>query len=103
VLVSDLDDNPNDLPALAATGAVAQHNRVPVRIVGLNPSPADIEYFSTVFGHSAPIVEAPTLGQTALPERTSFPWGLVALALTAAIAVALREAWAPILGWRRSP
>ncbi len=103
VLVSDLDDNPDDLPALAATGAVARHDRVPVRIVGLNPSPADIEYFRTAFGHSAPIVEAPTLRQTALPEQTSFPWALVALALTAAIALALREGWAPILGWRRSP
>jgi hypothetical protein len=103
LLVSDLDDDPNDLPALAAVGPVAQHDRVPIRIVGLNPSPANIEYFRTIFGPSAPIVEAPTLDQAARQDQTPFPWALVALAVVAAIALALREGWAPRLVWRRSP
>lgn len=103
LLVSDLDDDPGDLPTLAAVGAVAQHDRVPIRIVGLNPSHSDIEYFRTIFGHSAPIVEAPTLEQSAPRSQTPFPWALVALALAAAIALALREGWAPRLAWRRSP
>ena len=47
MLISDLDDDPNDLPALTAVGAVAQHDRVPIRIVGLSPSPADVAYFRT--------------------------------------------------------
>jgi hypothetical protein len=103
MLVSDLDDDPNDLPALAGVAAVAQHDRVPIRIVGLNPSPQDIEYFRTIFGPSAPIVEAPTLAQAAPQEQTPFPWALVAFALLAAVALALREGWAPRLAWRRSP
>ena len=103
MLISDLDDDPNDLPTLAAVGAVAQHDRVPIRIVGLNASPEDIEYFRTIFGRSAPIVEAPTLEQAAPHEQTPFPWALVALALVAAVALALREGWAPRLAWRGSP
>jgi hypothetical protein len=102
MLVSDLDDDPNDLPTLAAVAAVAQHDRVPIRIVGLNPSPEDIEYFRTIFGHNAAIVEAPTLGQAPPQQRTPFPWALVALTVAAAIALALREGWAPRLAWRRS-
>ena len=37
MLISDLDDDPNNLPALTAVGAVARHDRVPIRIVGLSP------------------------------------------------------------------
>jgi hypothetical protein len=102
MLVSDLDDDPNDLPTLSAVAEVAAQDRVPIRIVGLNPSPEDIAYFRTIFGANAPIVEAPTLQQPAPQEHTPFPWALVALALAAAIALALREAWAPRLAWRRA-
>jgi len=102
MLVSDLDDDPNNLPALTAVGAVARHDGVPIRIVGLSPSPANIAYFRSVFGRSAPIVEAPTLAQATRQEQTPFPWTLVALAVAAAAALALREGWAPRLGWRRS-
>jgi hypothetical protein len=103
LLVSDLDDDPSDLPTLGAAGALARQDRVPVRVVGLDASPADIAYFRTVFGHVTPIVEAPTLAQAAVSRQTPFPWALVALVVAAALAVALRAAWAPTLGWRRLP
>jgi hypothetical protein len=102
MLVSDLDDNPNNLNALTAVGAVAQHDKVPIRIVGLSPSPANLAYFRSVFGRSTPIVEAPSPARAARQEQTPFPWTLVALAVAAATALALREGWAPRLGWRRS-
>ncbi len=102
MLISDLDDDPNDLPALAAVGPVAKHDGVPIRIVGLNPLLQDIQYFHTIFGSSAPIVEAPTLAEAAPQEQTPFPWALVALAVAAALALALREGWAPRLRWRDS-
>ncbi len=102
MLISDLDDNPNNLPALTALGAVAQRDGVPIRIVGLAPSPANVAYFRNVFGRSVSIVEAPTSARAARQEQTPFPWTLVALAVAAATALALREAWAPRLVWRRS-
>lgn len=102
ILISDLDDDPNDLATLASAGQVARHEGIPVRIVGLNPSPEDIRYFHTIFGRGAPIVEAPTLEQAAPRQQTPFPWVLVVLAATAAVMLTLREAWAPRLRWRRS-
>jgi hypothetical protein len=102
LLVSDLDDDPGDLPTLEAAGALARQDKVPIRIVGLDASPADIAYFRDVFGHVTPIVEAPTLGQAAVSRQTPFPWALVLLAVAAALALALREVWAPALAWRRS-
>jgi hypothetical protein len=103
MLISDLDDDPGDLGTLAAASVVAKHDRVPIRIVGLNPSPGDIAYFRAIFGHSAPIALAPTFGETAVSQHTPFPWALVVLVLVAAVALASRDAWAPVLGWRRSP
>lgn len=104
MLISDLDDNPGDLATLAAASAVARHDHVPIRIVGLNPSPAAFAYFHAIFGHSAPIINAPTFGETALSRQTTpFPWELIVLVVGAAVALASREAWAPILSWRRSP
>ena len=102
MLISDLDDDPNNLSALTAVGVVAQHDRVPIRIVGLSPSAANVAYFRSVFGRSAPIVEAPPPAQAARQEQAPFPWTLVALAVVAAAALALRESWAPRLRWRRS-
>ena len=103
MLISDLDDDPGDLPTLEAAGALARQDKVPIRIVSLDASPADISFFRTVFGHVTPIVQAPPLGQAAVPRQTPFPWAPVALVVAAAVALALREGWAPILAWRRSP
>lgn len=100
VLVSDLDDDPSDLPRLASVLAAYRRDRVPTRIVGLNPSPQDVDLFRRLLGPSAPVVEAPTVAQVPPHEVTAFPWPLVALAAAAAAALALREAWSPRLEWR---
>jgi len=101
ILVSDLDDNPADLPALAGLLADARRDRVPVRIVGLDPAQTDVAFFATALGSNAPISFAPTLEQVEQQHATPFPWPLAALALVAAIALGLYEGWAPKLDWRR--
>jgi hypothetical protein len=100
VLVSDLDDNPGDLTRLATVLLSYRRDGVPVRIVGLNPSPQDLAFFQRLLPQGSAIVAAPTLSQAPPHDHTPFPWALVALALVAAVAVALRWAWAPRLDWR---
>jgi hypothetical protein len=102
ILISDLDDNPGDLPALAGVLADDRRDGVPVRIVGLNPSPEDVALFRSALGSNARITYAPTLDQAEPRQATSFPWALALLALAAAAALGLREGWAPRLDWRRS-
>jgi hypothetical protein len=99
VLVSDLDDDPGDLARLASVLLAFRRDRVPVRIVGLNPSPSDVTFFHRLLGPNAPIVEAPTLEQVPPRDRTAFPWTLVALTTAAAAAIGLRAVWAPTLEW----
>jgi hypothetical protein len=99
VLLSDLDDDPGDLPRLASVLLAFRRDRVPVRIVGLDPSPSDAALFRRLLGPNTPIVQAPTLDQLPPHDRTAFPWTLVALTAAAASAIALGALWAPRLEW----
>ena len=100
VLVSDLDDDPGDLTRLATVLLAYRRDGVPVRVVGLNPSPDDLAFFRRLLPAGSAVVQAPTLSQAPPHETTPFPWALVALTLAAAAAAALRWAWAPRLDWR---
>jgi hypothetical protein len=99
VLVSDLDDDPGDLPRLASVLLAYRRDHVPVRIVGLAPSPDNVALFNRLLSLAPVIAQAPTLAEAPPHDVTPLPWTLVALALVVAAALALRTAWAPQLEW----
>ena len=99
VLVSDLNDDPGDLTRLASVLLAYRRDRVPVRIVGLDPAPADVSLFTRLLSPQPVVVEAPTVGEAAPHDTTPFPYVLVTLAAVAAAAYALGSAWAPRLVW----
>lgn len=102
VLVSDLDDDPQDVPRLAAILLAYRRDRIPLRVVPLNASDEDTALFRRVLGRTAlaPSAEDPT----AAPPRNSTPtpWALVAAAVVAAAALAALELWSPPLEWGRT-
>jgi hypothetical protein len=103
ILVSDLDDNPEDLLRLVTIMLALKRDRVPLRIVGLNPSSQDVALFKRLTG-GAPVVRAGTLQPGPEPRnRTPFPWTLVALAVVVAAGLAAHELWGPRLEWRAEP
>ncbi len=99
VLVSDLDDDPADVNRLAAVLLAYRRDHVPVRIVGLSPSPSNVALFRRLLSPAPAIVEAPTLAEQSAHDETSFPWAFVVLTLVAAAALAGAEVWAPRLQW----
>jgi hypothetical protein len=99
VLVSDLDDDPGDVPRLASVLLAYRRDHVPVRIVGLNPSPDNVALFDRLLSPAPVVAQAPTLAEAPPHDVTPFPWPLVALALVAAAALAARISWAPPLEW----
>jgi hypothetical protein len=99
VLVSDLDDDPGDLPRLASVLLAYRRDHVPVRIVGLDASPDNVALYTRLLSPQPVVVEAPTLAEAPPQDTTPFPWTLVALAGAAACAYVLRAAWAPRLVW----
>lgn len=101
-LISDLDDDPGDIPRLVAVLAAYRANGIPVRVVGLSPTPADQVLFERLLGPGAPITQASLPnGAPALHSSTPFPWTLVAIGLAVAVLLAVHQAWAPALSWRR--
>jgi hypothetical protein len=103
ILVSDLDDDPADLPRLVTIMLALKRDHVPLRIVGLNPSSQDSALFKRLSG-GAPIVRAGPLQPGPEPKNhTPFPWTLVVLAVVVALGVAVHELWAPRLEWRSAP
>ena len=100
ILVSDLDDDPDDLPRLVTIMLALKRDHIPLRIVGLNPADKDVALFKRLTG-GAPVVRAGTLQPGPQPRNhTPFPWTLVTLALLAAVALAAHELWGPRLEWR---
>ena len=102
VLVSDLNDAPGDLARLESVLLAYRRDRIPVRIVGLDPSPSDVIFFQKLLGPAAPVLEGSTPAQVPTQEHTPFPWTLVALTAALAAAIALRALWAPRLEWGSS-
>src|SRR4029079_8851997 len=77
ILVSDLDDDPADLPRLVTIMLALKRDHVPLRIVGLNPSVEDSVLLKRWSG-GAPIVRAGLLEPgPELENHTPFPWTLV--------------------------
>jgi hypothetical protein len=103
ILISDLNDDPGDVPRLAGILGQYRQNAIPVRIVGLNPAPADETLFRRLLGPSAPIAQSslPT-GTPGVRSTVPFPWLLAALGLAVACALAAHEVWGPPLVWRWS-
>jgi hypothetical protein len=100
VLVSDLDDDPNDAIRLPTIIGAMQRDHIPLRIVGLNPSGQDYAFFKRLTG-GAPIVRAGLLQPGPQPQNhTPFPWTLVVLAVVVACLIAAHELWGPRLEWR---
>jgi len=100
VLVSDLDDDPGDLTRVASIILAYRRDHIPLRIVGLNPSPQDASFFEQLVGPSAPIVQAGAAAPGAQPRnRTPFPWLYVGLVVAGAVALAAHELWTARLDW----
>jgi hypothetical protein len=102
VLVSDLSDDPRDLARLGSILLAYRRDHIPVRIVGLDPAPADVALFRRALTPAPAIVRAPAPGAPAPRTRTGFPWPLVVCALLACAALGIVEAWSPRVEWGRA-
>ena len=100
VLVSDLDDDPGDLLRTSLAVLAFRRDRVPLRIVALNPSPEDQRFFQKLLGKQGAItaVHLPRKA-SAVSGSGGFPWLLAGLALAVAAALAVNELLLARLDW----
>jgi hypothetical protein len=105
MLISDLADDPTDLSRLTDAVVLLEQRKVPLEIVGLDPSAANADFFQRLLGTDAVFREAhlPT-GAQARGQLEVTGTFAVWLAVFAALAIALltlNEWWAEPLRWRR--
>jgi len=95
LLVSDLDDDPQDAHRLAAIAAELTRHDVPLKILALRPSPSGRALFTQLFGKSAFVSGAQSVASSGVGRRLQatlsapLPWSLVT---TAAFLLALLAA-----------
>ncbi len=102
ILISDLDDDPDDRSRLRRILIAYKRDGIPLRLVSLNATPAAIA-FVREYAPKTPVVQAGTLAPGPLPKnRTPLPWVLVGLGALAAVGLAANELWGPRLEWERA-
>ncbi|HSX21651.1 MAG TPA: vWA domain-containing protein [Gaiellaceae bacterium] len=91
VLISDLDDSPSDLPRLTGIVLAYARDKIPLKVVGLNPSLSDQNFFTRLLGPGAATHIIPAASPLQPPsERTTapFPWAAVLAVVGTLLALA---------------
>jgi hypothetical protein len=77
ILVSDLDDDAGDLESLTSVALSYRHLGIPIRVVGLNPSPEDAQYLQRLLPQGSRVVDASLPDERRAGARAGLPQGLV--------------------------
>jgi hypothetical protein len=102
VLISDLADAPNDRPLLGQTLAGYVADRIPIKIVALDPTPEDAQLFERALAHGGGSVETlgPATHAVARRRTTPLPTALLAAAIAIALVLGVNELALARLRWR---
>ena len=96
LLLSDLDDSVEDLPALQTEALRLHQEHIPVRIVPLFAEEDNKAYFAALFGHDAfvnPAAFRHKAHQRVQPVTAAAPWTLIGLGLVLVLLLAGNERW----------
>jgi hypothetical protein len=100
VLVSDLDDDPGDVPRVVAAALSYQRLGIPIHVVGLNPSGENQRLFERLAGPRGSFSQAVLPGQEpGAHARAGFPVALAIVAGFVAMLLAANELWGARLRW----
>lgn len=99
LLVSDLDDDPADVPRLRRELEQLQRRGLVIRVVGLNPAPEDERFFARLLAEPDALRRATLDAPSAGSARAHFPLALVAVGVLLALALAGYELWRARLRW----
>lgn len=104
VLISDLADAPNDRAELGQTLVSYARDSIPIRIVGLDPTPEDESLFRGALAHGGGSVTTehpPTYEPPVLRASPAFPVVVVAAVGLIAFLLGVNEHFLGSLGWGR--
>jgi hypothetical protein len=100
VLISDLDDAPNDEVDLARSLVDYQRDQIPIRMIAVNPVPQDAQFFRDALGSGGSVTTLRSVRAIDAGGR-SFPTLLVVLIALVVLLLALNEHLLGRLVWTR--
>jgi hypothetical protein len=101
LLVSDLDDDAGDLESLTSVALAYRQLGIPIRVVGLNPSPEDVRLVERLLPQGGSVVEATLPGERRGGGSGAVPGGVIGAALALALALAAVLVLTERLRWSR--
>ena len=104
LLVSDLEDDPSDVPKVTSLALAYRREGIPLDIVALNPSPGDEQLYRGLVRGWGSYTPARLRGErTETASRGSFPLDLAVIALAVALLLGAYELWSARLTWASRP
>jgi hypothetical protein len=100
LLVSDLDDDTGDLQRLTDVALAYRHAGIPLRVVGLNPSPEDAHLVASLLSRRSDLRLARLPGEGGASFAAHSAWPLALLTVAAGLVLALFVPLADRLRWR---
>jgi hypothetical protein len=101
VLISDLADSPNDETDLARTLVAYQRDRIPIRMIGIDPNRQDEQFFRDALRSGGGTVTSLRTASTIGKGARTFPIALVVVVVLVALLLALNEHVLGALTWSR--
>ncbi|MEP7334688.1 MAG: vWA domain-containing protein [Actinomycetota bacterium] len=104
LLVSDLENDPADVPKVTSLALAYRREGIPLDIVALNPSPGDEQLYRRLVRGWGTYTPARLRGERSeTASRGSFPLGLATIALAVALLLGAYELWSARLTWASRP
>ena len=104
LLISDLEDDPSDVPKVTSLALAYRREGIPLDIVALNPSLGDEQLYRRLVRGWGSYTPARLRGErTETASRGSFPFDLAAIALAVALLLGAYELWSARLTWATRP
>jgi hypothetical protein len=101
LLVSDLDDDAGDLESLTSVALAYRRLGVPIRVVGLNPSPQDQQFVERLLPPGGSLVRAALPGERYAGAHARLPVALVVAAIALALVLAAYLVMTERVRWTR--
>ena len=102
LLVSDLDDDAGDLESLTSVALAYRKLGVPIRVVGLNPSPEDVRLVQRLLPRGGSVMQASLPSRRQGGAHSPVPRRVVGAAIALALALAAFLALTERLRWSRA-
>jgi hypothetical protein len=99
-LLSDLGDNPPDVPLVASAARMYVRDGIRLNVIGLDPTRANAKFYESLAGQTGTFILGRPAARPQGAAKRAFPVGLGIAAVLLGALLAANELWSTPLRWR---